>query len=247
VGIEEKRKLRREFIDAETGVKRGLDIGDTIGQREGHFLDGGGAGFADMIAGDGDGVPLGKIVAAPRENVGDDAHRGAHGIDVRAAGDVFLQNVVLHGAGKFLEAGALPFRNCHIETEQGCGGGVDGHGGRDFFQGDAVEERLHVFERVNGDADFADFAEGEGVVGVHTDLRGQVEGDGETGLALAQEVAIALVGFDGGAEAGVLAHGPQAAAVHGGIDAAGEGIFPGEADRCFRLGVNNGVGSVDAF
>jgi len=31
------------------------------------------------------------------------------------------------------------------------------------------------------------------------------------GMALAQEVAVALVGFGGGAEAGVLAHGPEAA------------------------------------
>src|SRR6267143_626017 len=244
VGVEEKRKLRSEFIDAESGVECGLDVGDAIGERESHFLDGGGAGFADVIAGDGDGVPLGKIVAAPGENVRDDAHRGAHGIDVRAAGDVFLQNVVLHGAGKFLQAGALPFRNCHIETEQDCGGGVDGHGRGEFFQGDAVEERLHVFEGINGDAHAADLAEGERVVGIHANLRGQIESDGTPGLALGAEVAIALVGFDGGAEASVLAHGPQAAAVHGGVDTAGEGIFPGEPDRFFRLGVNNGIGSV---
>src|SRR6266850_2065418 len=133
VGIEEERKLRGEFIDALSSVERTLDIGDTIGQREGDFLDGGGAGFADVVAGDGDGVPLGKIVAAPRENVRDDAHRGAHGINVGAAGDIFFQNIVLHGAGKFLQAGALPFCNRYIETKQDCGGGVDGHGRGDFF------------------------------------------------------------------------------------------------------------------
>src|SRR5438034_3395248 len=30
-----------------------------------------------------------------------DAHGGPHGINVGAAGDVFLEDVVLHGAGKF--------------------------------------------------------------------------------------------------------------------------------------------------
>ncbi len=133
VGVEEERKLRGEFIDAESGVERGLDVGDAIGEREGDFLDGGRAGFADVIAGDGDGVPLGKIVATPGENISDDAHRGAHGVDVGAAGDVFLQNVVLNSAGKFLQAGALAFRDGYIETEQDGGGGVDGHGGGDFF------------------------------------------------------------------------------------------------------------------
>src|SRR6267378_3357554 len=227
VGIEEERKLRGEFIDAEPGVERSLDIGDAIGQREGDFLDGGGAGFADVVTGDGNGVPLGKIVATPCENVRDDAHRGAHGIDIRTAGDILLQNIVLHRAGEFLQAGALPFRNGYIETKQDCGGGVDGHGRGDFFEGDAVEERLHVFEGVDGDTDFADFAESERMVGIHANLRGQIEGDGKTGLALAQEVAVALVGFGGGAEAGVLAHGPEAAAVHGGVDAASKGIFTG--------------------
>src|SRR6266851_5332380 len=80
--------------------ERGLDVGDAVCEGEGDFLDGGGAGFADVITGDGDGVPLGKMVAAPGENVGDDAHGGAHGIDVGAASDVFLQDVVLNGAGK---------------------------------------------------------------------------------------------------------------------------------------------------
>jgi hypothetical protein len=50
---------------------------------------------------------------------------------------------------------------------------------------------------------------GQGVVGVVADLRGQVEGDAQAGLALAQQVAVALVGLLGRAEAGVLAHGPQ--------------------------------------
>src|SRR5260370_32487337 len=150
-----------------------MHVGNAIGESEGNFLDGGGTGFADVIAGDGDGVPPGKIVAAPRENVGDDAHRGAHGINVSAAGDVFLEDIVLHRAGKLLQAGALPFRDGYVETEQDGGSGVDSHGRGDFFEGDAVEERLHVFEGVDGDTDFADFAESERMVGVHANLRGQ--------------------------------------------------------------------------
>ncbi len=73
------------------------------------------------------------------------------------------------------------------------------------------------------------------MVGVHADLRGEIEGYGEAGLAFAEEIAIALVGFDGGAEAGVLAHGPEAAAVHRWIDAAGVGEFAGVADGRFWI------------
>src|SRR6266446_4107857 len=105
-----------EFIYAEARVERGLNVSDAIGKRESDFLDGRRAGLADVIAGDGDGVPFGKMAAAPGENVGDDAHGGAHGIDIRAAGDVFLQDIVLHGAGKFLQASALLFCDGDVEA-----------------------------------------------------------------------------------------------------------------------------------
>ena len=200
-----------------------------------------------MIAGDGDGVPLGQIVAAPGEDVGDDAHGGADGVDVRAAGDVFLEDVVLNGAGNFGEVGALFFSDGDVEAEEDGGGGVDGHGGGDFFERDAVEESFHVFEGVDGYADFADFAEGERMIGVHADLRGEIESDGKAGLAFAEEIAIALVGFDGGAEAGVLAHGPEAAAVHGGVDAAGVGKFAGVADGRFWIRAGKIVLRVEAI
>ena len=99
-----------------------------------------------------------------------------------------------------------------------------------FSRGMRVEEGFHVFKRVDGHADFADFAESERMVGVHADLRGEIEGHREAGLALAQEVAVTLIGFGGAAETGVLAHGPEAAAIHGGVDAAGVGKFAGEAE-----------------
>ena len=59
------------------------------------------------------------------------------------------------------------------------------------------------------------------MVGIESHLGGQIEGDGEAGSALAQKIAIAAVALFGGAEAGILAHGPEAAAIHVRIDAAG--------------------------
>ena len=72
--VEEERESRGEVVDAEAGVDGGLDVSDAVGEGEGHFLDGGRAGFANVVAGDGDGGPLGQVVVAPGENVGDDAH-----------------------------------------------------------------------------------------------------------------------------------------------------------------------------
>ena len=67
VGVEEKGELWGEVVDAQAGVEGGLHVGDGVGEREGDFLDGGRAGFADVVAGDGDGVPLGKFGVAPGE------------------------------------------------------------------------------------------------------------------------------------------------------------------------------------
>src|SRR5712692_7875273 len=39
VRVEEKRELRRKFIDAESGAERGLDVSDAVGEGEGNFLD----------------------------------------------------------------------------------------------------------------------------------------------------------------------------------------------------------------
>jgi len=52
------------------------------------------------------------------------------------------------------------FGHGDVEAKKNRGGGVDSHGGGNFFERDAVEKRFHVFEGVDGDADFANFAEG---------------------------------------------------------------------------------------
>ena len=90
----------------------------------------------------------------------------------------------MHGAGEALEVRALLFGDRDVEREEDRGGGIDGHRGGDGFERDAVEERLHVFEGINGYADFADFSEGESVIGIHADLRGEIESYGEAFYAL---------------------------------------------------------------
>ena len=132
---------------------------------------------------------------------------------------------------------ALLFGHGDVHAEQDGGGGVDRHGGGDLVQRDAVEEDLHVGQRVDGHADLADFALAHGGVGVVAHLGRQVEGHREAGLAGREQVFVALVGFLGRAETGVLAHGPEAAAVHGRLHAAGVGVFAGKAELLFIAGI----------
>ena len=67
VRIEKERKLRREFVDRQAGADGGFDVGDAVGEGEGDFLHVGRAGFANVIAGDGDGVPVGQFGRGTRQ------------------------------------------------------------------------------------------------------------------------------------------------------------------------------------
>ena len=100
-----------------------------------------------------------------------------------------------------------------VEAEQPGGGRVDRHRGVHLVERDAVEELVHVALVGDRDADLADLAAGEDVVGVVAGLGGQVEGDREAGLALGEVAAVELVGAPGVGVAGVGAHHPGAVAL----------------------------------
>ncbi len=75
-------------------------------------------------------------------------------------------------------------------------------------------------KRRDGHADPADFAGRKRMVGIETHLGREIESDRKTGGSLAEQIAVAAVAFLGGAESGVLPHGPEAAAIHVAVDAA---------------------------
>ena len=81
----------------------------------------------------------------------------------------------------------------------------------------------------------------QGMVGVEAELGREVEGDAQAGLARARRDTVARVGGPGGAEAGVLAHGPEPAAVHRRMDAAGEGEFARPAEVALGKEVLRGL------
>ena len=74
MGVEEESQPRGEFIDIKPCLDGSIHIGDAVGQGKGDFLNSAGTCFADVIAGDTDGVPLGDLVLAVGKDVGDDAH-----------------------------------------------------------------------------------------------------------------------------------------------------------------------------
>ena len=98
VRVEEEREALAERVDVEPRVDRRLHVGDRVGEGERHLLHRRRARLADVIAADRDRVPLRHLALAEREDVGDDAQRRLGRIDVGAARDVLLEDVVLDRA-----------------------------------------------------------------------------------------------------------------------------------------------------
>ena len=162
VGVEEERQPLAERIDVEARAARRLHIGDRIRERERHLLDRRRSRFADVIPADRNRVPLRHLSLAEREDVRHDPERRLRRIDVGAARDVFLEDVVLNRSRERLRRHALPLADRDVQREQDDRRRVDGHRRRDLVERDAVEERGHVFDRIDRDADPADFARRRG-------------------------------------------------------------------------------------
>ena len=182
-----------------------------------------------MVAADRNGVEAGSKARAELKSIDHQAHGRPRRIDVFLLRDVFLEDVVLNGAGNFLPIGALLFRHRQVHGPQHRGWRIDGHGDSGLFQIDAGEQYLHVFQRINGHAALAHFAFALHVVAVVAHERRQIEGNGQSAAAVSQQILVALVRFFRRSEAGELAHGPQLAAIAGGMNAAGERRLAGVA------------------
>jgi len=100
---------------------------------------------------------------------------------------------------------------------------VHRHGNRHLIERDAVEQDLHVLDRINRHARLADIADNARVIGIIAAVGGEVEGDREALLAGGEIAAIEGVRFLGGRETGVLADRPGTAGIHRGADSAREG------------------------
>ncbi len=123
---------------------------------------------------------------------------------------------------------------------------VDRHADADFVERDAVQERFHVAQAGDRHADLADLALGERVVSVVADLRGQIEGNGETGLPLRNQELVASVALFGVAKTSILTHRPETPTIHIGLHTAREGIFTRQP-QLFQVVAIVGGRRVDRF
>ncbi len=221
--VEEEAQARGKLIDCQAARERPIHVLDAVAQREGQFLHRRRAGFANVIAADRNRVEARRMTGGKLDGVGNQAHRRPRRVDVFFLGDVFLQNVVLQGAGHPRPVDALLLGNGQVHRPNDRRRRVDGHRDADFAERNAAQQNLHVFERRNGRAALADFAFRHGMIAVVAHQRGQIEGYRKSGLSLFQQVVVAEIGFFRRGKTGELAHGPQLAAVHRLVNSAGVG------------------------
>src|SRR5579863_8014142 len=85
------------------------------------------------------------------------------------------------------------------------------------------------------------------MIAVVTHQRRQIESDGETCLALLEQIVKAAVGFLRSPKAAELPHGPDSLAIHCLVDAASEGVLAGIAKIALVVKFCEIGGSIEAF
>ena len=107
-------------------------------------------------------------------------------------------------------------------------GAVHGHRHAHLAERYAVEQDLHVLDRIDRHARLADIAGDPRMIGIIAPVGGQIEGHRQALLPGGEVLAVKCVGFLRRREAGILADGPGLPGIHGRAHAAGEG---GEARK----------------
>lgn len=194
-----------------------------------------------MVAGDGDGVPLGEVLCLELDGVDDELDGGLWGVDELVLCVELFEDVVLECAAECVPGDVELFGHREVHGPDDAGGAVDRLRNSHLVDGDVFVEAVHVFDGVDCDAALADLADGEHVIRVAAHECGEVEGGGEAGIGFGgcfcgfEEVLESCVGVVRGAEAGELAHGPESGEVAVGEEASCVGELAGVVDVAIEV------------
>ena len=223
----EKAETRREGVDVEAGGEAGADVFDPIGQGVGQLEVGRGSGLLHVVAAHRDRVEARHVRRAVADDVRHDAHRRRRRIDVGVADHELLEDVVLDRAGEGGGRDALLLRGHDVERHHREHRPVHGHRHGHPIERDAVEQHLHVLDRIDGHAGHADVAGDARMIRVVAAMGRQIEGDRQPGLPRRQVAAVEGVRLLRRREAGVLPDRPRLPQVHRRVRPAQERRHPG--------------------
>jgi hypothetical protein len=132
-------------------------------------------------------------------------------------------------------ANALLLGGDDVERQHRQHRAVHGHRHRHLIERDAVEQDVHVQQRIDRHAGLADIADHAAMIGVVTAMGRQIEGDGQALLPGRQIAAVEGVTFLGGGETGVLAHRPRLGHVHRRVGTAQERRHAGDVAEVLQI------------
>ena len=181
---------------------------------EGQFLNRGRAGFLHVIAGDRDRVEFRHVPGGVFDDVGDDAHRRPGRVDIGVADHELFEDVVLDRAGELVLRHTLLLGGDDVAGEHRQDRAVHRHRHAHPVERDAVEQDLHVLDRVDRHPGLADIADDPRMVAVIAAMGGEIEGDRQPHLPGRQIVAIEAVRLLGGRKPGILPDRPRPVGVH---------------------------------
>ncbi len=213
---EEEREPRCKLIDRQTARERCSSVFQAIGEGEAELEVERRSGLLHVIAGDRDRVVTRHVPAGVLDDIGHDAHRRCGRIDVGVPHHELFENIVLNRAAELRRRHALLLRSHDVAGQDRQHRAVHGHRHAGRAQRDAIEQALHVFDRVDGDTGLADVTGHARVIAVVAAVGGQIEGDAQPALTGSEVPLVEGVALFGRGKAGILADRPRARGVHRG-------------------------------
>ncbi len=223
--VEEEAQTPGELRHIAAARDHRVDISEAVGERVRHFFDRRAAGVAHVRARNRNRIEARRHFVRVQDRIGDQTHGRPDRKDPRAARDVLFEDVVLDRAGQLVARDAVLVSARHVHRVDHRRRAVDRERRRNPAEVDPLKQQLHLGEIRQRHADLADFGARHRLVRVEAALGRQIERHRKPGLALLQQKTIAFVRFFRRAEAGVLPHRPEPAAVTVREDAAGERKF----------------------
>ena len=211
-----KKKLRRpaKASISSPAAMRALDIFLAVGDGEGQLLHRRRPGLVHVIAGDRNAVEFRHVGAGIGDDVRHDPHRWFGRIDIGVADHELLEDVVLDGPVELLGGNALLLPGDDEEGQDRDHRAVHRHRNRHLIERNAVEQDLHVLDRVDRHAGLADIADHARVIAVIAAVRGEIEGDRQALLPGSEIAAVEGVRFLGGRETRILPDRPGPPGIH---------------------------------
>ena len=219
----EKREPSRESIDVEPLGHRRTHVIQSVGNRERQLEITRRSGFLHMVARNTDRIELRHLFRGVLDDIGNNPHRGSRRINIGIPNHELLEDIVLDRPGELVSGDALLLTRNYEAGKHRQDSTVHRHGYRHLVQRNLVEEHLHVFDGINGNASLAHITHHTRMIGIVTAMCREVESDRQAHLSCGQIGPVEVIGLLRRREACVLANRPGTLGVHRGSRATNEG------------------------